>query len=155
MVVLLHVADAAGDRNFMFKIQSLKILYQLTNLCDYLIFKYCSSTAENCIYPAPHPKKIISILMSLLLLSLLSVETNHDSIQDYECYNATSSQQNLKCSQLNKFLSVIIYLKSIWPTVVGIFIVLLITQSFKPQSGTLWNPYLYFRMNTFIAILLT
>lgn len=142
MLARLHIADAAGDRNLTVKIQSLKMLDQvlgscyelLTNLCDYLIFKYCASTPANRMYPAPHPKRIISILMPLLLLVLFSVETNHDSVQDYECYNAASSLQNLKCSQLDKFLSVIVYLKSIWPTVVGIFIVLLLTQSFKPQS---------------------
>lgn len=51
----------------------------------------------------------------------------------WKCYNAALSLQNLKCSQLDKLLSVIVDLKSIWHIVVGICTVLLITHSFKPQ----------------------
>lgn len=56
----------------------------VTNLCDYLIFKYCASIPANRTYPAPHPKRIIGILTPLLLLVLFFVETNHDSVQDYQ-----------------------------------------------------------------------
>ncbi|XP_033058022.1 transmembrane protein 255A isoform X3 [Trachypithecus francoisi] len=35
-------------------------------------------------YPALHPKRLICILIPLVLLVLFSVETSHDSIQDYE-----------------------------------------------------------------------
>lgn len=77
----------------------------VTNFCDYLIFKYCA---------APHPRRIISILMPLLLLVPFSVKTNHDSIQDYESVTMPLlSLQKCKCSQLDKFLSIIVDLKSI------------------------------------------
>lgn len=72
--------------------------------------------------------------MPLLLLVSFSVKTNHDSIQDYESVTMPLlSLQKLKCSQLDKFLSVIVDLKSIWHIVVGIRIVLLIRHSSKPS----------------------
>ncbi|XP_059766331.1 transmembrane protein 255A isoform X2 [Balaenoptera ricei] len=103
----------------------------------------------------PTPKRIICILMPLLLLVLFSVETSHDSVQDYESVTMPLCLQYLKCSQLDKFLSVIVDLKSIWHIVVGICTVLLIIHSFKPQSDEFNTsaPCLHFRMNTFIVIL--
>lgn len=52
----------------------------------------------------------------------------------WKCYNAALSLQNLKSSQLDKFLGVTVDFTSIWHIVVGVCMVLLIMHSFKPST---------------------